>query len=177
MRKLTLMRHAKSSWSDRAKADIDRPLTARGRLGALAVGTYMARNKIFPDIILCSPARRTRETLAQIEPSLPDGFERRFNPAVYSAGTGAGLLASLKCAAISEAHVMVIGHNPAMQQLALSLMDPASNLYKEIARKFPRGGLIQFAFDIDDWREMHAPGRVLHFTTPKRLIATEEEEE
>jgi phosphohistidine phosphatase len=175
MRELTLLRHAKSSWSDRTKADIDRPLTSRGRLAALAIGTYMARHKIFPDIILCSPARRTRETLAQIEPALPDGIERRFDPAIYSAGTGDGLIACLKGTAIDEAHVMIIGHNPAMQQLALSLTTATSGVRKQIERKYPTAALTHIAFNIDDWRILDGQGRILHYTTPKMLIRTENE--
>lgn len=178
MRKLTLLRHAKSSWSDRAKADIDRPLSARGRRGALKIGTYIEKNKIFPDLILCSPSRRTRETLAQIDPFLPDGTEVKIEKSIYSAGTGSGLIAYLKSSAIEEVHVMIIGHNPTMQQMALDLAErTADNGYDLIERKYPTGALTQIKFDIDDWRDLGGRGKLAHFITPKMLPGPDDEDE
>lgn len=178
MRKLTLLRHAKSSWSDRARADIDRPLTSKGRKGALKVGTYIEKNRIFPDLILCSPSRRTRETLAQIDPFLPDGTEVRIEPSIYSAGNGSGLVAFLKSSAIEEAHVMIIGHNPTMQQMALDLAERTpDNGYDRIEKKYPTAALTQIRFDIDDWRELDGRGKLGHFVTPKMLPGSDDEDE
>jgi phosphohistidine phosphatase len=178
MRKLTLLRHAKSSWSDRTRADIDRPLTSKGRKGALKIGTYIEQHKIFPDLILCSPSRRTRETLAQIEPFLPDGTEVRIEKSIYSAGTGAGLISYLKSSAIEEGHVMIIGHNPTMQQMALNLAEPsADNNYHLIERKYPTAALTQIKFDIDDWRELGGRGQLVHYVTPKMLPGPDDEED
>ena len=177
MRKLTLLRHAKSSWSDRTRTDIDRPLTARGRRGALKIGTYIEKNKIFPDLILCSPSRRTRETLAQIEPFLPDGTEVRIESSLYSAGTGSGLISYLKSSAIEEAHVMIIGHNPTMQQMALDLAERTpDNNYRLIERKYPTAALTQIRFEIDDWRDLGERGKLVHFVTPKMLPGPDDEE-
>lgn len=178
MRKLTLLRHAKSSWSDRANADIDRPLTSRGRRGALKIGTYIEQNKIFPDLILCSPSRRTRETLAQIDPFLPDGTEVKVEPSIYSGGNGSGLISYLKSSAIEEVHVMIIGHNPTMQQMALDLAERTpDNGYHLIEKKYPTGALTQIRFDIDDWRDLGGRGQLVHFVTPKMLPGSTEEDE
>ncbi|MEX1034860.1 MAG: histidine phosphatase family protein [Sneathiella sp.] len=178
MRKLTLLRHAKSSWTDHARADIDRPLTSRGRRGALKIGSFMADNGIFPDLILCSPSRRTRETLSQINPFLPDGTEVQIEKSIYSAGHGDGLICYLKSSAIEEAHVMIIGHNPTMQQMALNLATPsAENGYSRIEAKYPTAALTQIKFEIDDWSQLKGRGELLHFVTPKMLPGLAEEEE
>lgn len=178
MRKLTLLRHAKSSWSDRTRSDIDRPLTGRGRRAALKIGTYISRNAIFPDLILCSPAKRTRETLAQIAPFLPDGTEVQIEKSIYSAGEGSGLVSYLKGSAIDEAHVMIIGHNPTMQQMALALARPApDNGYRQIEMKYPTAALTHIRFDIPTWRQLDGRGELVHYVTPKMLPGGEEEEE
>ena len=178
MHKLTLLRHAKSSWSDPGKADIDRPLTSRGRRGALKIGTYMAEHGIFPDLILCSPSRRTRETLSQINPFLPDGIEVQIEKSIYLAGHGDGLVCYLKSSAIEEAHVMIIGHNPTMQQMALNLALPtAENSYSMIEKKYPTAALTQIRFDIDDWSQLKGRGELLHYVTPKMLPGLPADEE
>jgi phosphohistidine phosphatase len=174
MRKLTLLRHAKSSWADPGTADIDRPLTSRGRQAALKIGLFLAENKIFPDFILCSPSHRTRETLAQIKPFLPDGVEIEIERAAYSAGQGSGLVSHLKSSNIEDEHVMIIGHNPTMQQLALDLAKPApDNGYSRIEKKYPTAALTHIEFDIDDWRDLKGRGRLVHFVTPKKLEGVE----
>ena len=176
MRKLTLLRHAKSSWADPANADIDRPLTSRGRRDALKIGAFIAEKKLFPDLILCSPSHRTRETLAQIKPFLPDGVEIEIERAIYSAGQGGGLVAHLKSAGIEDEHVMIVGHNPTMQQLALDLAKPSpDNSYSLIEKKYPTGALTHIEFDITDWRELKGRGRLVHFVTPKMLAPVDME--
>ena len=175
MRKLTLLRHAKSSWADPAKADIDRPLTSRGRRDAIKIGVFLAEHRLFPDFILCSTSRRTVETLAQIKPFLPDGVEIEMDRAVYSAGQGSGLIALLKSATIDDAHVMIIGHNPTMQQLALSLASPTDPGYERIEQKYPTAGLTHIEFDIDDWHKLSGRGRLKHFITPKMLAGADME--
>ena len=70
MRRLILLRHAKSSWDYADLADVDRPLSERGRTAARAMGSYLRAHPIRPDLVLCSPAARTRETLALVTPSL-----------------------------------------------------------------------------------------------------------
>ena len=178
MRKLTLLRHAKSSWSDQTKADIDRPLTSKGRRSALKIGTYISKNRIFPDLILCSPSRRTRETLSQIDPFLPDSIEVKIEPSIYSAGQGDGLVSYLISSAFDEAHVMIIGHNPTMQQMALDLARPEpGNSYDKIEGKYPTAALTHIEFDISDWRHVRERGRLVHFVSPKMLPSMNNDEE
>lgn len=170
MRKLTLLRHAKSSWTDPAIADFDRPLAPRGRKAAIKVGLFLAEHDLAPDLVLCSPAKRTRETLAKITPFLTNEFEVRLERSVYSAGTGGGIISYLKTIPIESRHVLVIGHNPTVQQLALDLATPEpDNRYAEIQRKFPTAALAHIEFDVTDWKDLHGRGRLLHYVIPRDL--------
>lgn len=173
MRKLTLLRHAKSSWTDSAAADIDRPLAPRGHKAALKIGSFIADNTLSPDLILCSPARRTRETLAHIRPFFKGKPEIRLEHAIYSAGLGDGIIAYLQT--LSEpAHVMVIGHNPTLQHMALALAKPDSHPgYAAIERKYPTAGLAHIEFDIDRWIKLETRGRLVHYIVPKELMSRE----
>lgn len=170
MRKLTLLRHAKSSWDDPEKTDFERPLAPRGRRAALKIAAFLARHHLNPDFILCSPAQRTRETLARILPFLTEDIEIRMDRAVYSAGIGDGLVAYLKTRPADNQHIMIIGHNPTMQQLALTLAKPdQAGQYSEMERKFPSAALAHIEFDISSWRELKSDGRLMHFVLPKNL--------
>ncbi|MCR9212682.1 MAG: histidine phosphatase family protein [Proteobacteria bacterium] len=170
MRKLTLLRHAKSSWTDHAIADFDRPLAPRGRKAAVKIGLYLAETGLSPDFILCSPAKRTRETLAKITPFLTHKYDIKLERSIYSAGSGGGVISYLKSAPLSSEHVLVIGHNPTMQQLALDLATPeADSRYSDIERKFPTAALAHIEFDIPDWKSLRSRGRLVHYIVPKEL--------
>ncbi|MBW3604947.1 MAG: histidine phosphatase family protein [Actinobacteria bacterium] len=71
MRTLYLLRHAKSSWDDPTLADHDRPLAARGIRATSAVADHLRHARVFPDVVLCSAARRTRETLDLLGDAIP----------------------------------------------------------------------------------------------------------
>lgn len=170
MRKLTLLRHAKSSWTDPAVADFDRPLAPRGRKAAVKMGLFLAERDLEPDFILCSPAKRTRETLAKITPFLTREYDIRLERSIYSAGSGGGIISYLKSAPLTSQHVLVIGHNPTMQQLALDLATPEpDSRYADIERKFPTAALAHIEFDIADWKQLKSRGRLIHYVMPKEL--------
>src|SRR5918992_102719 len=95
MRRVYLLRHAKSSWKDRSLADRDRPLAGRGKRAAKAVAGHIEAEGIRPDLVLCSPARRTRETFERVEAALGDGVEAQFEDALYGASE-ADLFASVR---------------------------------------------------------------------------------
>src|SRR5262245_9413410 len=80
MKRLYLLRHAKSSWVDPTLADQDRPLAPRGRRAAKVMATHLRRNGISPELLLCSPSRRTRQTLEGIAASLGKKAEIRIEP-------------------------------------------------------------------------------------------------
>jgi phosphohistidine phosphatase len=118
-RRLYLLRHAKSSWKDEGLADHDRPLARRGRRAAKAMGRHLREQEVEPELVLCSTARRARETLEGVAASLGPGAIR-IEPGLYGAGPD-GLLARLHGIAPPIGSVMVIGHNPALEQLVLLL--------------------------------------------------------
>jgi phosphohistidine phosphatase len=142
---LQLVRHAKSSWSDPTTADLDRPLSARGMRAAHALAQHLASFDRRPDIVVCSPATRTRQTLAAIEAVLGTGAEIRIDPALYDGGPSE-LLGALRALPAAAFTVMVIGHNPTMQDLALRLIAPKES--DELARlrvKFPTAAMATLA--------------------------------
>jgi phosphohistidine phosphatase len=121
---LYLLRHAKSSWADPSLADRDRPLAPRGRRNAAVLAAELARIPIAPELVLCSPALRTRETLDAISDELPQGAEIRFEERVYGA-SAEGLVDLLAGLPGAVASVLLIGHNPGIEDLA-GLLDPGA---------------------------------------------------
>ena len=117
MSRLYLLRHAKSSWKDASLDDHDRPLAPRGKRASKAIGRYLRDRDVTPELVLCSSAKRARQTLERLGPA---GLDARIEPELYGAGSNT-LLARLREVPDEVASVMLIGHNPGMQQLALTL--------------------------------------------------------
>lgn len=175
MKHLFLLRHAKSDWDDRALDDFDRPLSRRGQAAVSLLTAYFRKEAIRPDSIVCSPARRTRETLApllDLFADVPVLFEKR----LYEAGTTtlAGLVADLPERADS---VLIIGHNPGLQRLALLLAEaaPRSPSHERMAAKFPTGALAELTAGPGGWRDLGAgQWRLTGFTRPVDLGGTDD---
>jgi phosphohistidine phosphatase len=148
-----LLRHAKSSWKTGAR-DHERPLAGRGRRAAKAIAAHLREQGIEPELVLCSTARRARETLERIEPALgaPTVLIER---ELYGAGSGA-LLERLRGVPDEVRSVMLIGHNPGLQLLALELARPAAAV-AELEAKFPTAALATLAFSGAGWQGLE-PG-------------------
>ena len=170
MIKLYLFRHAKSSWKADETDDFHRPLNNRGRAAAPVMGTYMRDAAIVPDLILCSAAIRARETLALILPTLTEDTVIRIEHALYLADK-ASLMARVQALEPTDASVMIIGHNPGMQDLALFLA--ASNgtaQHDELRQKFPTAALAELVFDVAAWSAVAPNSGVLtQFETPRSI--------
>jgi len=165
---LSLFRHAKSSWTDPSLGDFDRPLAPRGLKAAHAMGAFMAE-KVRPDLVLCSPARRTRDTLGHIS-GLIGNPHMIFPPDLYLASPEM-LLASIHATDDTVRHLMLVGHNPGLHALAVALVEPdKSASTKALSAKFPTAGLAVITFQTETWRNI-APGTgsLSLFMTPKRL--------
>jgi phosphohistidine phosphatase len=120
-RTLVLLRHAKAD-NPPAVADMDRPLTSRGHADAAAAGAWLSHRGFLPDLVLCSPARRTRETWHGVALALSTAPEVRYDELVYAAS--ARDLLDLVAAADDDAGtVLVVGHNPGLSQLSMLLDD------------------------------------------------------
>jgi phosphohistidine phosphatase len=151
MKHLYLLRHAKSSWKDPDVGDHDRPLAGRGRRAAKAVARHLREQRIDPELVLCSTARRARETLERVEPALGTRTVR-VEPELYAA-TADALLARLRGVPDTVGSVMLIGHNPGLQQLAIDLARPAPER-RQLEAKYPTAALATLAFAGTSWREL-----------------------
>ena len=122
-RTLVILRHAKAANPDGVPDD-ERPLTDRGHADAAAAGAWLLHSGLVPDLVLCSPARRTRQTWHGVALAMPTAPEVRYERALYGASVRT-LLASVRAATPDAATVLLIGHNPGLSELSL-LLDPAS---------------------------------------------------
>jgi phosphohistidine phosphatase len=167
---LSLLRHAKSSWDDPGLEDFDRPLAERGQKAAPRMGAYMAGHGIAPDLILSSPSVRTRQTLDFLLPKLPSTPPVTFEDGLYLA-SAATMLKRVRKLKPSVRHVMVVGHDPGMHDLAVELAgsgDPAD--LQALGAKFPTAALAVIAFEVGAWPGVGpGAGRLVLFMTPRRL--------
>lgn len=150
--RLILIRHAKSDWSEPGRDDFDRPLNRRGRRDAPRIGAWLASRRYLPDLILCSPAQRTRETLNLILSTLGAKAEVRHLPTLYHA-SGEEMLAELRRA--TGQTVMMVGHNPGLAAFAAALVHdrPRHARFAD----YPTAATAVIDFAVPDWTEV-APG-------------------
>ena len=167
MKRLLLLRHAKSSWDDPELADHDRPLAPRGRRAAELIAQHLDAEGLGPELVLCSSARRTRETLARIAPEFDPRAAVEVEGGLYAASADE-LLERLRAVDDAVRSVLLIGHNPGLQDLAVDLAGGGDEL-DAMRRKFPTAALATLEFD-GAWRELEAGDAALvGFVTPKSL--------
>ena len=168
MKRLWLLRHAKSSWDDPGLPDPDRPLAPRGRRAAEVLAAHLAASDVRPGVVLCSSSLRTRQTLAAILPALGDAFEIRIERALYGAGA-TQLLERLRQVSNRVSSVMMIAHNPGIQDLALALAAGGPAL-AGLREKFPTGALATVELDVERWRDLdHGMAAATALVTPRSL--------
>lgn len=164
-----LLRHAKS---DRPPGvpDHDRPLNRRGARDAGVVGTYLAHNALIPEQVLCSTAERTRETWDLARHQLPESPPVNFEERLYEAEPEA-ILTLLRGTAQKIHSLLVVGHNPGIQRLALTLVASGDVEARErLHEKFPTGALAVIDFALDEWTKLHPrSGRLDRFVAPRQL--------
>ena len=167
MKRLYLLRHAKSSWDDLTLADHDRPLAPRGRRAAKVIAKHLGRKGISPELVLCSPSTRTRQTLKRLAPGLRKNADVRIEPELYAASAPTCSRCCTRWPDEVES-VMLIGHNPGIQDLALSLAGAGSEIPR-LRSKFPTAGLATLELN-GTWREL-APesAELVSLVTPKEL--------
>jgi phosphohistidine phosphatase len=168
MKTLVLMRHAKSAWDNADLPDIDRPLSPRGQKAAPLMGERLKKAGYAPDIILCSAAKRTRETLDLMAFALPKKAKVQHLKELYMAVPREMLNVVAKSPDSAET-VMLIGHNPGMGSLAAWLAgDGDSELLGKIRRKFPTAAIAVLTFDVAHWSEIAGEGgRLAAFLRPR----------
>ena len=169
---LMLLRHAKSSLADAGQADPDRPLNDRGKQAAVAVGRYMASHGLAPQLVLCSPARRARETWSLVAGELTTIPEILVAAEIYDFGDGKALMECLRSKAGAAQSVLLVGHNPSIGELAQTLIGTGSEKLRErLEKKYPTATLAVFSFDLGNWESLAAgSGTLLRFVRPADLI-------
>jgi len=169
MRRLLLLRHSKTERPEPGERDRDRKLMPRGRADAPLIGAYMARHGLVPDLALVSPATRAEETWALIAKALPTAPKVVEEEGIYNAGRDK-LIGIIRKA--RDAHVLlVVGHNPGLHELAVTLIASGDVEARErVNEKLPTSGLVVIDLAFDDWSRLHPnAGRIERFVSP-RLI-------
>ena len=171
MLRLMLFRHAKSSWTHPGLDDHDRPLNPRGLKSAPQIGRFMRAQKLAPDLVLCSPARRARETWKLASAELRSAPRLLMDDALYDFGNGGRILDTVRAKADTAKSVMVVGHNPSLERLAQRLVGKGdAKLRKRLADKYPTGALAVIAFENDNWNDIEdGKGTLTYFTRPRDL--------
>jgi phosphohistidine phosphatase len=165
---LWLLRHAKSRWDDPDLDDEDRPLAPRGERAADRIRDHLDVLGIEPKLVLCSSALRARQTLARVLPSLGTALEVRIEPALYTFDA-AVLLDRLSQVSADVASALLVGHNPAIQELALVVADRGERL-DDLSRKYPTAGLAEIDFRSRSWSALaDRPGELTRFVMPREL--------
>ncbi|HET8756133.1 MAG TPA: histidine phosphatase family protein [Solirubrobacteraceae bacterium] len=166
MRRLYLLRHAKSSWKETGIPDHDRPLAGRGRKASKAMARYLHEQRVRPELVLCSSATRARQTFERLEPL--GAREVHIERELYAADA-ATLLARLRDVAAGVASVMLIGHNPGLEDLALVLARE-SPVRDDLVTKFPTAALATLAFTDRDWAALErGTAELVGFVRPREL--------
>lgn len=170
MKRLCVLRHAKSSWDDHDLDDLNRPLNDRGWKAARRIGREMKHRRMHFDLVLASTAARVRETIDGIEEEFEFDAEVRFEPELYLA-TRDTLLSLVHAIPQGVSSVLLVGHNPGLQQLLLELTrDDSDGLRARIAVKYPTGAFAAAELDIEGWAQAAAGcGPIVELILPKDL--------
>ena len=164
MRTVYLLRHAKSSWDEPGLADRDRPLAPRGRKAAKLVARHLDREGVRPELVLCSPARRARETLDRVLAALGSP-EVVFDERLYGA-TDRELLARIREVPETVGSVLLVGHNPGLADLLALLAGSGLDRPDEV----PTAALATLTFDAASWRDIGpGGGRLDGYVVPREL--------
>jgi phosphohistidine phosphatase len=177
MRRLILLRHAKTENDAPSGRDRDRRLDERGHRDAAEIGTWLAGRPLFPDLVLVSSAVRAKQTWELAWAAMKDrGPPPQVDvlPELYAADP-AQLLQSIRNASVSDPkQLMLVGHNPGLHELALALTGGGdAGARQALAENLPTSGLAVFEFAGDDWNDVaFRRGGLVIFVSPKLLKQT-----
>jgi len=162
MKTLLLLRHAKSSWGDGDLADFDRPLNNRGRHDAPRMGQLLARHELTPDLIITSAARRAATTAELVAMAAEYAGDIQYTNELYLADPDTFLEVARETDD-SVARLMLVGHNPGIEELVAALAGRDERM--------PTAALACFRLAIDHWRDLtdETAAEMLHLWRPKEL--------
>lgn len=159
MHRLFVLRHAKSSWNNAYQADFDRPLAPRGEKAAEAVAEHISRFDPAPALVLCSTARRAQDTLAPLRARLPNTTQFSLEDGLYGA-SAPELLARLREVPDDVGSVLLVGHNPGLEDLVRGLGRVGdAEVIARVSAKFPTAALAALTFD-GAWKALGSGGPV-----------------
>lgn len=163
MKRLLLLRHAKSDWDDSSLRDFDRPLASRGERDAPRIGKALRKRGALPDLIISSPAARARATIEAVTQAAKLANEIEFDEAVYGASS-AELMKLIRRLPGTSGCTLLVGHNPGFEDLLGRLTGSHERM--------PTAALACIEFDIDHWDDVEdRKGRLVWLLTPKHLDA------
>lgn len=174
MKELLLFRHAKSSWATPGQQDRDRPLNARGRRGAAVMAAWMVKAGWRPDLVLCSSAARTRETLAIAMQTLPVPALLT-EDALYLA-SAESLRRRIGDVPDACGRLMIVAHNPGIEDLARALDRAGAEEGSGPHAKYPTAAAAWFRADVASWKRFAgARMELVAFMTPSMLDDVEDD--
>jgi phosphohistidine phosphatase len=166
MKRLFLVRHAKSSWDNPSLDDIDRPLNNRGKRNAPEMGIRLRKQGIIPDLLISSPAKRALTTAKRIAEEI--GYPKKeiqIDDRLYH-GSSNSMLSIIHSQKDKINSLMLFGHNPGFTDFANSLC--GINIYN-----IPTAGIVAVDFGIDNWSEVdYKSGELVFFDYPKKIHST-----
>ena len=167
VKRLFLLRHAKSAWDDPALRDRDRPLAPRGRKAAKRLARWAKKNAVNPQLVVCSSAVRAQQTLKRVRPSL--GEPEVWIEVTLYAASAETLLARIRTLPDEADEVMLVGHNPGLMDVLLLLAAPGE-LRERASVNVPTGALAELEADVVRWADV-SPGeaRLTEFVVPQEL--------
>ena len=170
MKSLTLLRHAKSAWDDAVTRDIERPLNARGRKAARLIGEAMRVAGLRFDKILASPATRVVETLDDVAHGYGGKLDVGFDDDIYLA-SAESLLDRVRETDDTVGSLLVVGHNPGLERLALLLSGKSDRkLRSSLGEKYPTAALAQIELPVEHWQDVvEGRGQLVRFVRPRDL--------
>jgi len=170
MKRLTLLRHAKSGDDGMVARDFDRPLNAKGRRAARAIGRHMREAALRFDAVIASPAVRVAETLQEVETGYGEGLKPQWERRIYLATTDE-LLEVVHGAPDSAESLLLVGHNPGLEQLVLMLVPHGvDDARGEVAIKYPTASIAEISFPVDRWSQVdEGGGSLVRFVRPRDL--------
>jgi phosphohistidine phosphatase len=171
MKRLTLLRHAKSGEDLAARRDFDRQLNGKGRRAARAIGRHMRDSALAFDRVIASPATRVVETVAEVGAGYGAGLQPDWERRAYLA-SAAELLDLVHEAPDSASSLLLVGHNPGLEQLVLLLVpDQAGDDARDrVEEKYPTASLAEIALEVAHWADvMPGGGRLTRFVRPRDL--------
>lgn len=171
MKTLSLLRHAKSSWDDPVERDFDRPLNGRGHRAARRMGEWLKENGPLFDLVVASPALRIRQTIEGVEAGLEAKLRPVFDKRIYMA-SAASLFELIQETPDDVGHLLLIGHNPGLEDLLLLATEgDVSTLRGEAEVKYPTATFATVELPLDRWAEAEEglAGRLKAFVRPRDL--------